>query len=121
MTCRIPDFTNSIEFQCNRSSRGSCIVLGCSTNMFKEGNDTVHLQIPSLSYNTDSCEWSCTYGGIRSSAASFTIFSKNRQTCQSTRQVLVSVASFIHLTPENLSRKCIDRFNRLPSLQIFLI
>lgn len=60
MTCRIPDFTQLIEFQCNGSSRGLCSVFFCSPNMIRNGSNAVHFQIPSMSYTADNCEWSCT-------------------------------------------------------------
>lgn len=77
MTCRIPDFTQLIEFQCNGSSRGLCSVFFCSPNMIRNGSNAVHFQIPSMSYTADNCEWSCTHGTTTSSLISFTIYSKN--------------------------------------------
>lgn len=68
MTCRVPDFTETIEFQCNVSSRGACTIFGCSQNMIEEGGNTVILQIPFMSYSNDACEWTCTYGTTSSSA-----------------------------------------------------
>lgn len=76
MTCRVPDFTEIIEFQCNGSSRGTCTIFACSPNMIKEGGDTVILQILSLSYTNDACEWTCTYGATSSPATKLIIYSK---------------------------------------------
>lgn len=76
MTCRVPDFTEIIEFQCNGSSRGTCTIFACSPNMIKEGGGTVILQILSLSYTNDACEWTCTYGATSSPATKLIIYSK---------------------------------------------
>lgn len=76
MTCIVPDFTEVVEFQCNGSSRGACTIFGCSPNIIKEGGDTVILQIPSLSYTNDACEWTCTYGATSSLATKLIIYSK---------------------------------------------
>lgn len=76
MTCIVPDFTEVVEFQCNGSSRGACTIFGCSPNIIKEGGDTVILQIPSLSYTNDACEWTCTYGATSSPATKLIIYSK---------------------------------------------
>lgn len=99
MTCRIPDFTQLIEIQCNGSSRGLCSVFFCSPNMIRNGSNAVHFQIPSMSYTTDNCEWSCTHGTTTSSLISFTIYSKNSRKDQikpwhSLCKMLVSVACF---------------------------
>lgn len=76
MTCIVPDFTEVVEFQCNGSSRGACTIFGCSPNIIKEGGNTVILQIPSLSYTNDACEWTCTYGATSSPATKLIIYSK---------------------------------------------
>lgn len=76
MTCRVPNFTETIEFQCNGSSRGACTIFGCSQNMIEEGGNTVILQIPFMSYSNDACEWTCTYGATSSSATKLIIYSK---------------------------------------------
>lgn len=76
ITCRIPDFTEIIDFQCNGSSRGMCHIIFCSPNIIKKKNNTFHLQIPSLSYSNDGCEWNCKYGRNVSPSAKLTIFSK---------------------------------------------
>lgn len=89
MTCRIPDFTQGIEFKCNGSSRGICSIFVCP-NMIKEGTDTLLLQIPSISYTTDNCEWNCAYGGTTSSNSNLVIFSKYiRLTIQNPQALLV--------------------------------
>lgn len=75
ITCRILDFTEIIDFQCNGSSRGSCYIIFCSPNIIKEKNNTFHLEIPSLSYTNDGCEWTCRYGRNSSPSANLTIFS----------------------------------------------
>lgn len=76
MTCRVPDFAQTIVFQCNGSSRGACTLFGCTANMIRNGNNTVYLQIPSLSYATDNCKWSCTYGTTQSSSYLITVYSE---------------------------------------------
>lgn len=76
MTCKVPDFTEIIEFQCSGSCRGAYTIFGCSPNMIKEGGDTVILQIPSLSYTNDACEWTCTYGATSSPATKLIIYNK---------------------------------------------
>lgn len=101
MTCRIPDFTQLLEFQCNESSRGLCSVFLCSPNMIRSGSNAVHFQIPSMSYTTDNCEWSCKHGTTTSSLISFTIYSKNSRkdqikTWHSLCKMLVSVACFFN-------------------------
>lgn len=75
MTCQVPDLTKIININCNGSSRGSCTALGCSINTYQEGGNTVYLNIPSLSYSNDNCEWSCTYGATSSSSSTVTVFS----------------------------------------------
>lgn len=76
MTCRVPDFTEVVQFHCNGSSRGACTIFGCSPNMIEEGGNTVILQIPSMSYSNDACEWTCTYGATSSPATKLIIYSK---------------------------------------------
>lgn len=73
MTCRVPDFTEVVEFHCNGSSRGACTIFGCSQKIVKEGGDTVILQIPSMSYTNYACEWTWTYGATSSLAITLTI------------------------------------------------
>lgn len=75
MTCRVPDFTEVVQFHCNGSSRGACTIFGCSPNMIEEGGNTVILQIPSMSYSNDACEWTCTYGATSSPATKLIIYS----------------------------------------------
>lgn len=74
MTCRIPDFSQVIEFTCGASVRSRCSVLSCS-NMIKEGGNTLYLPINQLTYS-DNCEWGCTYGTNRAPSATVTVFSK---------------------------------------------
>lgn len=65
-----------MEFKCNGSSRGYCTAFGCSPDIFKEEENTFRLQIHSLSYTKDSCEWTCTYGSSSSASVNLPIFSK---------------------------------------------
>lgn len=76
MTCQVPDFTEAIDINCNGTSRGSCIAIGCGPNTYQEGNNTVILQIPSLSYTGDNCRWTCSYGATSSSPITYSIYSK---------------------------------------------
>lgn len=76
ITCRIPNFTEIVEFKCNGSSRGECTTFGCSPNVFQEEENTFRLQIPVLSYTKDSCEWTCTHGSSSSPSVYFIIFGK---------------------------------------------
>lgn len=76
MTCKVPNLSGAIDINCNGTSRGSCITAGCGPNMYREGGDTVHLQIPSLSYTNDNCRWTCTYGATSSLPLTYIIYSK---------------------------------------------
>lgn len=76
MTCLVPNVTEDININCNGSSRSSCTFLGCTSNTHEVGTTAVYLEISSLSYSTDNCEWSCTYGANSSSSSPFTVVSK---------------------------------------------
>lgn len=76
MTCHVPDFSKTILILCSGVTRGSCSTfLGCGSNVIQEGGNKAHLKISSLSYTSDSCEWSCTYGTNSSSPLNVTIYS----------------------------------------------
>nr|XP_034299603.1 uncharacterized protein LOC105321961 isoform X3 [Crassostrea gigas] len=68
MTCHVQDFSQPIDINCNGTSRGSCSNIFCPPNMIKEGGNTIHLEIASLSYAMDNCNWTCTFGIVFSSA-----------------------------------------------------
>lgn len=76
MTCRVKDFTEIVDVNCNGTSRGSCSDLFCPSYMMKEGTDAILLTLSSLSYASDNCEWSCTYGPNSSLSSNITVYSK---------------------------------------------
>lgn len=77
MTCRVQDLLQAVNFYCNGTSRGACLTgVFCNPSIETEGGNTLHFQIPSLSYASDNCDWTCTYGAATSSVSNPTIFSK---------------------------------------------
>lgn len=74
MTCRVPDFKELIQFECNGNVKGQCTEYGC-INMIQDGENAVILQIPSLSHDILNCRWRCLYGNNSAYASRF-IFSK---------------------------------------------
>lgn len=76
MTCKVPDFNQVIEFFCGGSLQGSCSIFLCDPNMIQEGGNTIYLNISSLSYASQTCEWTCKYGGSSSAGYNVTVYSK---------------------------------------------
>lgn len=77
MTCRVPNFAQVIDFKCNGTSRGTCLPnVYCNPSITTEGADTLYFQIPSLSYASDICDWSCTHGSASSPVSKPIILSK---------------------------------------------
>lgn len=76
MTCRVQNLLETVDFYCNGTSRGACVPgVFCNPNIEIEGVNTLYFKIPSLSYASDNCDWTCLYGAVSSSVSNPTIFS----------------------------------------------
>lgn len=76
MTCKVPNLSQTVEFYCNTTSRGACVPgIFCNPSIETEGGNTLYFKIPSLSYASDNCDWTCLDGTVTSSVSNPTIFS----------------------------------------------
>lgn len=77
MTCITQDFSQQVSILCNGTRKGSCGLFGCSSDMYQlSGTNITYYEIRTLSYDTHSCNWSCSYGLTQSVDMTVVIYGK---------------------------------------------